>query len=87
MILQAEALGFNGHPMAGFDAAAATAAFDIPADKRPLVLLGIGALVEDTASLPEDIRDRDERPRTRLTLDEVAFAGRWGRPAFTAPDA
>ncbi|ATD69223.1 MULTISPECIES: nitroreductase family protein [Gordonia] len=83
MILQAEALGFNGHPMAGFDAAAATTAFDIPAGIRALVLLGIGALVEDPASLPEDIRERDERPRTRLPLDEVAFAGRWGHPAFT----
>nr|WP_223205552.1 nitroreductase family protein [Gordonia jinghuaiqii] len=83
MILQAEALGFNGHPMAGFDAAAATALFDIPADKRPLVLLGIGVLAADIASVPEEIRARDEKPRTRLDLDEVAFADRWGHPAFT----
>ena len=33
----------------------------------------------------EEIRARDEKPRTRLPLSEVAFAGRWGRPAF--PDS
>ncbi|MCZ4535118.1 nitroreductase family protein [Gordonia hongkongensis] len=84
MILQSEALGFNAHPMAGFDAEAARDIFGIPADKRPLVLLGVGALA-DPASLPEEIRARDEKPRTRLPLSEVAFAGRWGRPAF--PDS
>ncbi|WP_439031355.1 nitroreductase family protein [Gordonia terrae] len=81
MILQAQALGFNAHPMAGFDAETARDAFGIPADKRPLVLLGIGALAEPS-SLPEDIRARDEKPRTRLPLDEVAFARRWGTSAF-----
>ncbi|MFE0748947.1 nitroreductase family protein [Gordonia sp. NPDC058843] len=85
MILQAEALGFNAHPMAGFDAEAARAAFGIPADKRPLVLLGVGSLATDAGSLPEEIRARDEKPRTRLPRSEVAFAGNWGRPAFTDP--
>ncbi|MET4166194.1 MULTISPECIES: nitroreductase family protein [Gordonia] len=87
MILQTEALGFNAHPMAGFDAEAARDAFGIPAGRRPLVLLGIGVLVADAASLPEDIRARDEKPRTRLPLSEVAFAGEWGRAAFTDPQA
>ncbi|MEY1677567.1 nitroreductase [Gordonia terrae] len=82
MILQAEALGFNAHPMAGFDAEAARDAFGIPAGRRPLVLLGIGVLAADAASLPEDIRARDEKPRTRLPLEEVAFADHWGHAAF-----
>jgi nitroreductase len=85
MILQAEALGFNAHPMAGFDAEAARDAFGIPAGRRPLVLLGIGVLAADAASLPEDIRARDEKPRTRLPLEEVAFADHWGHAAF--PDS
>ena len=85
MILQAEALGFNAHPMAGFDPVAARDSFGIPADKRPLVLLGIGVLAADPTSLPEEIRARDEKPRSRLPLGEVAFAGHWGRAAFSEP--
>ena len=79
MLVQARALGLHGHPMAGFDAAAAVEAFGIPDDKRPLVLLAVGRLA-DEPSLPDDIRERDTRERTRLPLTEVAFAGRWGEP-------
>ncbi|AZG47377.1 nitroreductase family protein [Gordonia insulae] len=79
MILQAQALGFNGHPMAGFDPDRARELFAVPDDRRPLVLLGVGVLADPAAVAPE-IRERDERPRTRLPLDEVAFSGSWGRP-------
>ncbi|MCF3937105.1 nitroreductase family protein [Gordonia tangerina] len=79
MILQAQATGFNGHPMAGFDSDAARARFAIPDERRPLVLLGIGQIADPEAVAP-DIRERDARPRTRLPLDEVAFAGIWGTP-------
>ncbi|MFW0786527.1 nitroreductase family protein [Gordonia sp. CPCC 206044] len=79
MILQAGSLGFNGHPMAGFDPEKARAAFAIPADRRALVLLGIGRLADPT-TVADDIRERDQRPRTRLPLDQVAFAGSWGQP-------
>ncbi|GAC67124.1 nitroreductase family protein [Gordonia soli] len=79
MILQAESLGYNGHPMAGFDAAATIERFAIPADRRPLVLLGIGKLA-DPATVAAEIRERDEAPRERLPLSEIAFAGSWGHP-------
>ncbi|MFI8772852.1 nitroreductase family protein [Gordonia sp. NPDC062954] len=79
MILQAQAAGFNGHPMAGFDPDAARARFAIPDERRPLVLLGIGQIADPEAVAP-DIRERDARPRTRLPLDEVAFADTWGSP-------
>ncbi|MDY6810465.1 MAG: nitroreductase family protein [Actinomycetota bacterium] len=79
MILQAGALGFNGHPMAGFDPDAARRRFGIPDDRRPLVLLGIGRVADPTNVAPE-IRERDARPRTRLPLAEVAFADTWGTP-------
>lgn len=79
MILQAEDLGFNAHPMAGFDADADRARFAIPDGMRPLVLVGIGK-VADPSTVAAEIRERDERPRTRLPLDEVAFAERWGEP-------
>ncbi|GAB93608.1 nitroreductase family protein [Gordonia rhizosphera] len=79
MILQAGSLGFNGHPMAGFHPEDARTEFGIPDTHRALVLLAVGKLADPQTVTPE-IRERDERPRTRLPLTEVAFAGSWGHP-------
>jgi nitroreductase len=67
------------HPMAGFNADAAREAFGIPAEVRPLAMLAVGVL-GDYATAPPDIVERDVRPRARLPLDQIAFAGRWGTP-------
>ncbi|MCH5641758.1 MULTISPECIES: nitroreductase family protein [unclassified Gordonia (in: high G+C Gram-positive bacteria)] len=80
MLVQARALGLHGHPMAGFDAAAASERFDIPHDKRPLVVLAVGRLADDPDTLPPEIRERDAWPRERLPLSEVAFGTTWGEP-------
>lgn len=84
---EAVARGLIAHPMAGFDADAARAAFDVPDGVRPLAVLAVGAL-GDYASADERIVERDARPRERLPLSEVAFAIRWGtpfRPDTSAP--
>ncbi|MFT3660382.1 MAG: nitroreductase family protein [Gordonia sp. (in: high G+C Gram-positive bacteria)] len=80
MTLQAEALGFNGHPMAGFSKAAAREAFAVPEGHRPLVILAVGRLADDPSVLPAEIRERDAWPRERLPLEQIAFAGTWGEP-------
>jgi nitroreductase len=69
------------HPMAGFDADAARAAFAIPDVVRPLVVVAVGSLGDYAKAAPE-IVERDLRPRERLPLREVAFTGTWGS-AFT----
>lgn len=84
MILQCQALGFNGHPMAGFDADRVIETFAIPAGVRPLVLMAVGRIADDPTTIPDDIRARDTAERTRLPLDEVAFGGRWGMPLTLA---
>ncbi len=81
--IEAVARGLIAHPMAGFDAGAARAAFDIPDGVRPLAVLAVGAL-GDYSAAEQAIVDRDSQPRERLPLEEVAFASRWGL-AFT-PD-
>jgi len=80
MSIQAQALGFNPHPMAGFSKAAAREAFGIPEDKRPMVILALGRLAADPSALPEEIVERDAWPRERLPLNEIAYTGRWGLP-------
>ncbi|MGV9711409.1 nitroreductase family protein [Gordonia sp. NPDC003424] len=86
MILQAGSLGYNAHPMAGFNPAAARDAFAVPDDKRPLVMVAIGRLADDPGALPDEIRERDERERTRLPLSEVAFGATWARPFESGPE-
>ncbi|MFT4087009.1 MAG: nitroreductase family protein [Gordonia sp. (in: high G+C Gram-positive bacteria)] len=86
MILQSEALGYNGHPMAGFSKAAAREAFAVPEKLRPMVVLAVGKPADDPSTLDEAIRERDAWPRERLPLTEIAYAGAWGEP-YRADDA
>ena len=80
--IEAVARGLIVHPMAGFDAVAASATFGIPAGVRLIAVLAVGSL-GDYAAADESIVERDARPRERLPLEDVAFSGSWGSP-FTA---
>jgi nitroreductase len=66
------------HPMAGFDIDGARAAFAIPDEVLPLAVVAVGVL-GDYGTVEEAIVERDSRPRERLPLEEIAFAGTWGR--------
>jgi nitroreductase len=81
LAVEAVARSLVVHPMAGFDAEAARAAFAIPDGVRPLVVVAVGSL-GDYAAAAEEIVERDSLPRERLPLEAVAFAGTWGS-AFT----
>ena len=80
--IEAVARGLVAHPMAGFDADAARAAFGIPDQTRPIAVLAVGTL-GDYSTADQAIVERDGRARERLPLEQVAFSGRWGA-AFTA---
>lgn len=80
--IEAVTRGLVAHPMAGFDADAARAAFGVPDGVRPVAVLAVGAL-GDYSSADEAIVERDSKPRERLPLEQVAYAGTWGTP-FTA---
>ena len=77
--IEAVSRGLISHPMAGFDVDGSRAAFDIPPDVLPLMVIAVGSLGDYSATSPE-IAERDALPRHRLPLDEVAFARTWGRP-------
>jgi nitroreductase len=80
LAIEARARGLHAHPMAGFDAAGAQRAFAIPDGVRPLAIVAVGRL-GDYATAPPEIAERDTAPRERLPLDQIVFAGTWGRPA------
>jgi nitroreductase len=81
LALQAVAMDLEVHQMAGFSAADARVRFGVPDDCDPVVAIAIGR-PGPVDALPADLRAKQERPRTRLPLDQVVFTGRYGTPAF-----
>lgn len=79
LITEAVARGLVTHPMAGFDADGARAAFGIPDGVRPLMVIAVGSLA-DSATVDPEIAERDARPRQRRPLAEIAFQSSWGTP-------
>jgi nitroreductase len=82
LVLQAVAEGLVAHQMGGFNVDAARLVFSLPDEVRPLAVIAVGTLGAPEL-LPEDARAKEIGPRRRLSLDEVAFSGEWGRPAFS----
>ncbi|MED5814324.1 nitroreductase family protein [Mycolicibacterium sp. 050232] len=79
LTVEAVSRGLIAHPMAGFDVDGARSAFAIPDGVRPLAIVALGML-GDYADVDEAIVERDNRPRERLPLEQIAFVGRWGIP-------
>ncbi len=75
--LQATALGYQAHAMAGLDRDAAAQALTVPDRFRVEIAIAIGRRA-DPATLPQDLRER-ETPSQRLPLREITFAGRYPR--------
>jgi hypothetical protein len=54
--------------------------YAIPEGHRALTALAIG-YAGSPASLPEDVRARDQERRGRKPLSEILHGGKWGKPA------
>jgi nitroreductase len=78
MAIEAASLGLQVHQMAGFDAAAARAAFAIPEDVTPIAALALGK-PGPAEALPEQLAEREKAPRARKAGSEMFFAGAWGQ--------
>jgi nitroreductase len=79
LTIEAVSRGLIAHPMAGFNADGAREVFGIPVGVAPIAVVAVGSL-GDYADAPQEVVERDAQGRTRLPLDEVAFAGNWGTP-------
>lgn len=78
LLLQAEALGLHGHPMAGFDVERSRTLFGIPAFHEPVAAIAIGFAAVDFENCAPDLKKRDSGARVRKPLNELVFTGRWG---------
>ena len=78
LVLQATALGLITHQMAGFQPQRARVLYEIPEGYDPLTMIAVGYQAQADA-VPEQLRARDEAPRSRKPLSETVFSGTWGQ--------
>jgi nitroreductase len=77
LVLQAHALGLVAHQMAGFDINAFREAFSPPDDVEVIAMIALGHH-GDPALLDEVLLERENAPRSRSAIGEIAFDGAWG---------
>ena len=80
LTVEATHRGLSVHQMSGIVADRIRDAWALPDDVLPLTALAIG-YAASLAATPEDLRDRQRRPRERRRLPEFVFGERWGEPA------
>lgn len=76
LTFQASAEGLHVHQMAGFDAAKACSAMNIPPHLDVVSAIAIGYLGEIEV-LPEGLQERERGPRARKPASSFAFSNRW----------
>ncbi|CAN5301398.1 nitroreductase family protein [soil metagenome] len=72
LTIEAVSRGLHVHPMAGFDTAGARDAFDLGDGLRPLAIMAVGTL-SDYTDVPDEIAERDSRPRARQPLGDIVL--------------
>lgn len=77
LVLQATASGLVAHQMAGFDVEKARVDLRIPAGYEPVAMIAVG-YPGNPDILPERLRERELRPRSRRPIGEWTFGGQWG---------
>lgn len=75
LALQAAAMGLTVHFMAGFDKAAARAAFQIPDDYEPATAVAAGYPGDPETLTNERLRHMEAAPRARKPLADLVYAG------------
>ncbi len=75
--LQARAMGLHAHQFSGFDQAAVQADLGVPDHHRVMTGIAIG-LRGDPGGVDERTRGREEKPRRRKPLSELAYGDVWG---------
>lgn len=80
LVVQAQALGLAVHQMAGFDVAKAREVLAIPSGFEPVAMVALG-YPGDPDQLSDELRQREQAPRTRNALDEMAFEAKFGSGA------
>lgn len=76
LLLEAHARGLAAHSMSGFDARALRNKFGIAERYTPLAVISV-AHHGDAGALPEALAEREQAPRKRLPVANIAQFGAW----------
>ncbi|MCX6144513.1 MAG: nitroreductase family protein [Ignavibacteriales bacterium] len=79
--VQASALGLAVHQMGGFDADKARQLLSIPEGFEPVIVFAVG-YPDQPATLPDDLRKREQAPRSRKLLQDLVYTEEWGKPSY-----
>lgn len=71
---EATSRGLRVHQMAGFDADRVRQGFAVPPEIEPLAAIAIG-YPGDPANLPDDLREQELAPRTRMPQSRLILTG------------
>ena len=77
MAVEATSLGLHIHQMAGFEPEKVRAAYHVPDSAEPVSAIALG-YVGDSASLPDELRKKEEAPGERKPISEFVFSKDWG---------
>ncbi|WP_447978637.1 nitroreductase family protein [Candidatus Nitrospira bockiana] len=83
LVIQATAFELVVHQMAGFHVDRAREEFQIPPGYEPVAAIALG-YPGDPSELPDPLRQRELRPRSRKPIDEFVFSGAWGKASVLA---
>lgn len=84
LVVQATAMDLVVHQMAGILPETISTSYSLPSGYEPVTGLAIG-YPGDPETLPADIREREQAPRSRKTLQEFVYSSTWGKPAEFLP--
>jgi nitroreductase len=77
LLVEATARGLYVHQMIGILPDKAREVYQIPEGSEAWTALAIG-YYGDPATLPEQLKQREQAPRQRKPLDQFVFGGKWG---------
>ncbi len=83
--VQATSLGLVTHQMGGFDVEMARGHWGIPKDIQPMSITALGYIGDD-AVLNNELRELENKGRSRRPMASLVFSDRWKKPYFRQDD-
>jgi nitroreductase len=81
LVLQATALGLQGHQMIGVERDKARSTYGIPEGHDALTAIALGYPAPVPPGTTDEVQKRDLARRLRKPLSEIVIRGLWGTPA------
>jgi nitroreductase len=80
-VLQATALGLQGHQMIGVERDTARTTYNIPESHEALTAVALGYPAAVSPNATDELQKRDLARRLRKPLSEIVISGAWGKSA------